>query len=161
MANFNEFGADTTQDVEPYAPVPAGKYLAVITSSENTVTKAETGMYLKLVFQIIEGPHKGTSVFARLNLKNPNETAVRIARAELTSIRRATGVATPKDSVELHNIPIAITLATEISSSDGVTRNVIRKYESAAVLRSTPQQQATANSGGEFDGTTPPWRRNN
>ena len=34
-------------------------------------TKAGTGQYLQLGFQILDGPHKGRKLWARLNLDNP------------------------------------------------------------------------------------------
>ena len=41
-----------------FEPVPAGKYLAVITESEMKPMKSGSGNYLQLTFEIIDGPHK-------------------------------------------------------------------------------------------------------
>jgi hypothetical protein len=70
--------------------------------------KDGTGSYLQLTFEILDGPHKGRLLWARLNLDNPNATAVAIAKAELSAICRAVGVLAPKDSVELHDLPLVI-----------------------------------------------------
>ena len=100
MANLNGFNAATVEPSQDFEPIPAGKYLAVITESEMKPTKNANGQYLQLTFQILDGPYKGRYVWARLNLQNPNPTTVQIARQELSSICRAAGVLQPGDSVD-------------------------------------------------------------
>jgi hypothetical protein len=81
--NFN------ANEVEPsvgFEPIPNGKYQAVIAESGFKSTKSGNGRYLELEFEVIEGEHKGRKLWARLNLENPNSTAVEIARAELSAI---------------------------------------------------------------------------
>ena len=92
MANLNGFNAATVEPSQDFDPIPAGKYLAVITDSEMKPTKSGTGQYLQLSLQILEGPYKGRYVWARLNLHNPNPTTVKIARQELSAICRGCGV---------------------------------------------------------------------
>ena len=60
---------------------------------------------------------KGRNLWARLNLDNPNEIAVKIARAELSALCRAVGVLEPKDSVELHNLPLVISVKRPLAYS--------------------------------------------
>ena len=92
MANLSGFDANRVEPSSDFDPLPAGKYLALITDSEMKPTKAGTGSYLQLTFEIIDGPHKGRKVWARLNLINSNDTTVKIAQAELSAICRAVGV---------------------------------------------------------------------
>src|SRR5262245_42411620 len=98
MADLRGFDANQVEPSSDFEPIPAGKYLAVITGSEMKPTKADTGHFLKLTFQIIDGPYKGRNLWARLNLDNPNAIAVQIAQAELSAICRAVGVLAPHDS---------------------------------------------------------------
>ncbi len=63
-------------------PIPAGKYLAVITESEMNPTSQGQATLLQLTFQIIEGEYQNRLLWARLNLDNPNAVAVQIARAD-------------------------------------------------------------------------------
>lgn len=151
MANLNGFDANAVDPNFAFDPIPAGKYTAVITASEMKPTKKGTGQYLELTFQIIEGEHKGRNLWARLNLDNPDATAVKIARAELSAICRAVGVLAPKDSVELHNLPLVLKVDRKNRKDTGEPTNVIRGYEkkSAAALRPT-----VAASNGK-----PPWQR--
>src|SRR5262245_62104508 len=102
MANLGEFNAHDVQPSVGFDPIPAGKYLAVITDSVLKPTKSGSGNFLELTFQIIEGEHKDRLAWSRLNLENANATAVKMARAELSAICRAVGVMSPKDSTELH-----------------------------------------------------------
>ena len=72
MAELSGFDANQIEPTTDFEPIPAGKYVAVITESEMRPTKAGTGHYLQLTFQVIEGEHKNRLQWARLNLDNPN-----------------------------------------------------------------------------------------
>ena len=70
MANLNGFDAATVDPATDFEPLPAGKYLAVITDSEMKPTKAGTGHYLQMTFQVIDGPFKNRLLWSRLNPAN-------------------------------------------------------------------------------------------
>ena len=106
MAQLNGFNANEVEPRNTFDPIPAGKYLAIIQDSEMKPTKSGNGSYLELVFQVIEDEFKGRLLWSRLNLDNPNELTVKIAQGELSAICRAVGVMQPKDSCELHNLPL-------------------------------------------------------
>ena len=76
MANLNGFNANEVEPSTDFDPVPAGKYLAAIVESKHKPTKAGTGKYLELKFQILEGEYRNRNLWARLNLENPNPEAV-------------------------------------------------------------------------------------
>ena len=65
MANLTGFNANEVEPMADFAPIPAGKYAAVITNSQMKPTKSGNGSYLELTFQIIEGEHKGRLLCAR------------------------------------------------------------------------------------------------
>jgi hypothetical protein len=153
MANLNGFNAQEVDPAVGFDPIPAGRYLAVITETEMKPTKAGSGEYLQLTFQVIEGPHKGRLVWARLNLENKNETTVKIARAELSAICRAVGVMAPKDSVELHNLPLQINVACKKREDTGEITNVIKGYEKK------PSALASGPRPAPPPGGAPPWKR--
>lgn len=150
MADLNGFDARTVEPTADFEPIPAGKYLAVITDSEMKPTKSGTGSYLQLTFTILEGEYKNRVLWARLNLNNPNATAVKIARSELSAICRAVGVMQPKDSVELHNLPLLITVKLKKRQDTGELVNEVKGYAKKEAATGQPQQ-ATDN--------TPPWKR--
>ena len=152
MANLSGFDANEVEPAVGFDPIPAGKYLAVITESEMKPTRSGVGRYLQLTFQVIEGEYKGRLLWARLNLDNPNAMTVKIARAELSAICRAVGVMAPKDSVELHNLPLVITVGQKKRDDNGEFTNVIKGY---AKKGATTQPAASGNG----QGSTPPWKR--
>ena len=143
-----DFNADQIEPTNNFDPIPAGKYLAVIVDSEMKPNRAGTGSYLQLEFEIVEGQYKGRKLWTRLNLDHPNATAVRIARAELASICRAVGVLSPRDSVELHNLPLTIFVRCRKRPDTGEIVNEIKGY--------SPVTATKPASGG-----LPPWRRAN
>jgi hypothetical protein len=154
MADLSGFDANQVEPSSDFEPIPAGTYLAVITDSEMKPTKSGTGSYLQLSFQIIEGPYQNRLLWARLNLDNPNETARKIAQGELSAICRAVGVLTPRDSVELHNLPLVIHVKCKKRADTGEITNEIKGYSK----KESPQPAATA-SPSATNNSTPPWKR--
>jgi len=151
MADLMGFDANQVDPARTFETIPAGNYVAVITESEMTPTKSGTGQYLKLTFQVVEGACKDRLLWARLNLVNPNAAAVQIARAELSAICRAVGVLAPKDSVELHNLPLVVHVRCKKRADTGEITNEIKGYSK----KETPSVP-TASANGS---STPPWQR--
>jgi hypothetical protein len=150
MANLNGFDADNVDPATDFDPLPAGKYLAIITASEMKKTKSGSGHYLELTFQVVEGEYKNRMLWSRLNLDNPNRQTVQIAQGELSAICRAVGVMQPKDSIELHNLPLLVTVKCKKRDDTGDVVNEIRGYAKKEVAPGASQQEAT---------NTPPWAR--
>jgi hypothetical protein len=151
MADLQGFDANQVEPSSSFSPVPAGKYLAVITGSEMKGNKAGTGSYLQLTFEITDGDLKGRLLWARLNLDNPNSTAVKMARAELSAICRAVGVMSPRDSVDLHDLPMVLEVRCKKRTDTGEITNEIKSYTKKEVSVSSAPSAATSNS--------PPWKR--
>jgi hypothetical protein len=147
MATLN-FNAHEVEPSVAFEAVPAGKYIAVIVDSEIKQTKSGNGNYLELTFEITEGEYKGRKVWARLNIDNPNADAVKIARGELSAICRAVNVMTPNDSVDLHNLPLEITVKCKKRDGSDEISNEIKGYAAKATAPSqTPQQSAPWKRG--------------
>ena len=155
MATLN-FNANEVPPAEALDAVPAGKYIAVITESEVKPTKSGSGHFLELTFEIIESELKGRKVWARLNLDNPNAQAVQIARGELSAICHAIGVMQPKDSAELHNLPLEISVRCKKREDSDELSNEIKGY--AKKDSSNPPTAPTAPAPQSKKGT-PPWKR--
>ena len=166
MANLNGFDANTVEPSQSFDPIPTGKYIAAITESELKATKSGAGQYLQLTFDIIDGQYKGRKLWARPNLNNPNSKTVQIARGELSAICRAVGVMQPRDSTELHNLPLSIKVVCKNRKDTGEIVNEIKGYEKkeAALAASTPTSQPTpstpVSASPNYDANTPaPWGR--
>lgn len=158
--NFN------AHDVEPpgdFDPLPEGKYAAMIAASELKQNSRGTGDYLELEFVVVDGPHKGRKVWARLNINNQSATAQEIARGQLSAICRAVNVMTPRDSAELHNLPLSIYVKCVPRTDGNGLTNDIKRFEpldgGAAVAPSAPAPQPapTATAAPVPANGAPPW----
>ena len=156
--DLNGFDASEIEPAATYEPLPADWYKAVITTTEEKPTKAQTGSYLELNMEIIEGSYQGRRVFERLNLKNPNPVAVEIAQRSLSSICRAVGVNNPQNSEELMDKPLMIKLAVKPADGQYGPSNEVKGYEavSGGIAAVAAPVSATASAGG----STPPWKIN-
>lgn len=130
MASFGteQFDATTVDPAVPRSNLPAGDYPVVIVDSEEKPNSKGTGTYLQFTLEVIEGPHKGSKLWSRLNLNNPSDVAVGIARAELSAICRAVGVMKPHDSSDLHNLPFIAKVALKKRADTGELTNEIKGY---------------------------------
>jgi len=131
MANLNGFNATEVEPTSSFEPIPAGKYQAAITESEMKPTKNGSGSYLQMTFTIIEGEFKNRVLWA---------------------ICHAVGVMQPRDSVELHNLPLVITVKLKKREDTGELTNEIKGYEPKAASTGQPQQAPVTSN-------TPPWKR--
>ena len=104
-------------DYEPagsFDPLPAGKYMVVVSSTEMKDAKIkpgqkEAGQYLQVVYDVVDEEFKGRKVFDRFNLVNESEQAVKIANSRLTSLCIACGIMRSlNDTDELKDIPFVL-----------------------------------------------------
>ena len=141
-----------------YDLLPEGWYEALIIDSETKPTKAGTGHYLQLTLEVTEGEHKGRYVWDRLNLDNPNETAVAIAQETLASICHAVGVLEPKETEELHDKPLSVRVAVQPAKGQYNESNVVKGYravETKATRKAAPKAKAAPVALSEPDDTLP------
>lgn len=158
--NLDGFNANEVEPNKPMDLLPPGKYRVVISDSESKQTKAGDGSYLMLTLTVIEGEHEGRKLFDRLNLDNPNPTAVEIAKRTLSAICRAVGVMTPQASSDLHDIPLIAAVKVTPAKGEYEAKNEIKGYESAGVtVPSGKGQAAPAKKPAAADSAAPPWQR--
>lgn len=143
------FNAEEHEPIGDFTPLPAGWYRVVITESEVKPTKAQTGEYVQLRMEVIEGEHSGRIIFDRLNLENPSEKAVEFARRKLAGICRAVNVPRPRTTAELHDKPFAVKVKIRAGEGDYGPSN-------------EPVEYAGKVPGGQVakaDDAAPPWKR--
>lgn len=155
MADLRGFDASQVEPSAALEPIPSGKYVAVISESEMKATKNNTGKYLELTFQVIEGQYKNRLLWARLNLENNNSQAVQIARAELSAICRAVGVLAPNDSVDVHNLPLVVQVKCSKRDDTGELGNEIKGYSK----KEAPAPGNAASTTAASTNRAPPWKR--
>lgn len=154
MAHLNGFDANEVEPNSNFDPIPAGKYLAIIVVTEMKPTRNGKGEYLQLELDILDGPHKGRKIWDRLVIKHPSEQTVKIARGTLSSICRAVGVMAPRDSAELHNLPLVVSVGLKKRDDTGELTNVVKGYAKRD-SGSGPASGPAANA----PGSNPPWAR--
>lgn len=166
MAAFDDFDATTVDPKKAFEPIPSGWYPCVITDSEEKQTASGAGTYHQFTIEVIDGPCKGRKTWARLNLKNPSDQAVSIARAELSAICHAVGVMKPKDSVDLHNLPMMVHIVVQKRKDTGELTNQVKDYKpkdfKPPVGGSPSRPPATGtppSPSGQTTPTSPPWKR--
>ncbi|MEK9896210.1 MAG: DUF669 domain-containing protein [Burkholderiaceae bacterium] len=161
MTSF-AFDVTSAPDLAPapskYGPIPAGDYKAMITDSEMKPTRAGTGQYLQLVWEITEGQHTDRKIWDRLNLVNPNPTAVDIAKRDLASIMRAVGLDKIDDTEQLHYKEVMITVTVRKGDNGYEDSNEIKAYAPAG--RSAPAAPAAVATPAAAPASVPgkkPW----
>lgn len=152
MASLTGFDASKVEPTKAFTPLPAGAYKVAITTSENKLNSKQNGTYLALELTVLDGEHKGRKLYENLNLKNPSQQAVEIARGTLSAICRAVNVLTPNDSAELHGKPMVAKVALEKRKDNGEMTNRVKAYKSLAEAAAEPVAAAATAAA-----TEAPW----
>lgn len=151
------FNARTVAPAAEFGAIPAGEYLVSIVKSSVENTKAGDGQYLKLVFSVLEGLHKGAQVFDMLNLVNRNTDTVDIAQRKLSAICHAVGIMDVTQSEQLHDKPIRIKVSYEPAKGEYGENNRVKAYKAATAKSSSSPARA-----GELlpaAGKVQPWKK--
>lgn len=153
------FNANEYDELDDFEPMPKGEYLATGIESEMKETKKGDGHYLQITWEVIEGEYQGRKLWSRLNLDNPNQTAVDIAKRELASICRATGVYSPRDSDELLDKPIVLKVKVRKRQDTGDLSNEIAGYMAAAgnSQQQSPSRRGNQGASQQKSAEKPPW----
>lgn len=126
-------------------PIPAGKYIGAIVESDIVGNKSNTGNILKLVWEVLDGQHKGRKVWSNLNIMHQNQTAQEIAQRELKSICDAVGFTSDlDDSAQLHNRPCVIAVKVTPAKDGYDAKNEISGY--SPVSQQPPAFRAPAQA---------------
>lgn len=140
MSNLSGFNAHAVPE-STYGAMPPGLYAVMATESEVKATKAGTGQYLQFVLDVLDEKYNKKKLWVRLNLWNPNQTAVTIAQQELAQMCIAVGIPAPEDSSELLNIPFIVRLGVS-KDANGGEENKILKYLSTSAAQELAEKEA-------------------
>ena len=146
--------ADLPPATGDYSVIPEGTYPAVVKSATVETTKAGTGQYVKVRFDITGDKHAGRVVFTNLNIRNPNPKAEEIGRAQLGELARALGLATVTDTDQLIGGQCQIKLTVRTSEAYG-EQNEVKGYKSlAGSPPPAPPKTTTVTAS-----SAPPWAK--
>lgn len=114
------FDARTVQPAMTLEPVPGGWYKVIIRKSNIKPTQKGDGGFLELQCEVVEGQHANRILYWNLNLFNPSEAAVEIARKTLSAICHVIGRFDVQDqqiqdsaTPMLHNVPFFVLVNVE------------------------------------------------
>ena len=150
--DLNDIPVSEKRDFEP---VPAGWYTVAIAGAELRDTKAGTGKYISVRFDITGPEHQGRVVFTNLNTRNPNPKAEEIGRQQLGEIMRAIGVQKLEDTDELigGNLSIKVTVKNDPTYGPG---NEVKGFK-AVDGSAPPIAAAPAAAAPAAPSAAPPW----
>lgn len=163
-----------TSDYEPYSGsrkiLPRGDYIMLITNDEYRQNKKNTGSGYLIDWQICEGQYAGTELKSWLNYDHQNQTTEKIGRGELRAITDACGVLNPRDTCQLYNIPMLVTLEVEYKVDPDTgqqipDKNTFEKYKrlgdaTTTTPNNSPPQQTPPVTAYENETGAQPWDNN-
>ncbi|QBQ71146.1 multimodular transpeptidase-transglycosylase [Shewanella phage S0112] len=152
-----DFNASSVPPQTPFELLPTDWYTVSIDESEIKPTAAETGHYLQLRLNVMEGEYVNRKVFCRLNIDNPNQTAQDIAFAQLSAICHATGVINCEESEQLHGKPFMARVVLRPPKGDFDATNEVKGFKACEDGAGASQGSASKATGGD----TPAWMKKN
>jgi hypothetical protein len=156
MAQLNQpfVEAELPKSERNFEPLPAGWYTATIGGAEVKATKAGTGEYIAVRYDITGPSHQGRVVFGNLNIKNANPTAEAIGYQQMGELMRAIGLPRIDDTDQLVGGQLQVKLDVRKSEQYGDS-NDVKAFKSLsggampiAAASAAPKAPAKA---------TPPW----
>jgi hypothetical protein len=158
--NVNDLPVGNTGNFEP---LPAGWYSCTISQAELKDTKAGTGQYIKLRYDITGPTHQGRVVFGNLNIKNANPKAEEIGRQQLGDIMRAIGLAKVTDTDQLIGGQIGIKLEVKQDAQYGASNEVkgFKSVTGSAAPATTPFKPSASAPAAQAASSkaAPPWAK--
>ena len=139
-----------------FAPLPDGWYSATVASAELKQTKAGTGSYIAVRYDITGPTHQGRVVFGNLNISNPNPKAEEIGRQQLGDLMRAIGLESVQDTDQLTGGRCQIKLVTRKSEGYDPS-NDIRSWK--AESGSSMPAPSAAPATDAAPSSAPPWAK--
>lgn len=142
------FVSEEAEDMS-FDPLPVAEYTAQITKAEVKTTTAGTGEYISCQWTVLDAEdpkYVGRIVFQNLNIVNPSEMAVKIAKSQLKQITKAMGIAELVDTDELLGNPVKITLKIRPAKDGYDASNDVHK------VKALSDEGEGTDGGGD-----PPW----
>lgn len=139
VINVNE----VPEDDRNFEPIPAGVYTLQVIESRVEFTKTGSGQMLTLTLEVIGGQFAGRRIWDRLNIRNENADAQRIAIRALADLCGQLNIPQLQDSEQLHFKPFKgrVTVQPDKTGQYG-PQNRVRYNVTAQNAGQQPQQQA-------------------
>lgn len=168
MANFGmEFDVeDLPEGNGNFEPLPPGWYSATITRADLMCTKAGTGKFIKVRYDITGPTHEGRVVFGNINIENQNPIAEEIGRQNLGDLMRAAGLKKVRDTDQLIGANMKIKLSVKPAQDGYDAGNEVKGWKAldggtmgAAMGSPKPAAAKSERTAPASGGANPPWRK--
>jgi len=162
MANLGQsFNAnDIPQSENNFEPIPAGWYEVSINTAELKETKAGTGEYIALRYDVLGPAHQGRVIFGNLNIRNPNSKAQDIGIQQLGELMRAIGLPSVEDTDQLVGGHLEVKVKIREASGGYDASNDVSGFKAVkggAVPMAT--KKAAKSEDAPVAAGTPPWAK--
>jgi len=152
--------AELPQSDRNYDPIPEGWYDVEIKGAELRTTKAGTGQYIAVRYDVTGPTHGGRVIYGNLNVSNPNPKAEEIGRQQLGELMRAIGLGVVQDTDQLIggrlSIKVSIRKSEQYGDSNDVKGFKALAGGAAPAAPSAPAPQPAA-APAPAAATAPPW----
>ena len=157
MAQLNQafVESELPKSERNFEPLPAGWYTATIGGAEVKATKAGTGEYIAIRYDITGPSHQGRVVFGNLNIKNANPTAEAIGYQQMGELMRAIGLARVDDTDQFVGGQLQVKLDVRKSEQYGDS-NDVKGFKS---LSGGAMPMAAASAPKAAAKASPPWQK--
>ncbi|QDU87918.1 hypothetical protein Pla175_12850 [Pirellulimonas nuda] len=149
MAKLNGFDPTKVAPLPDRSPLPAGSHGVTIKDSYTKPNSKGSGSLLVLAYLVTKGEYAGREVRSWLNIDHPSETAMRLARSELSAICNALCLRSLHDTEVLHGRQLTITVRVKKRADTGELLNEVCGY--------APAEAASADATKGDD--APPWSK--
>ena len=119
------------RDGDDYAPIPGGRYQAVIEKVEVRPTKDGTGRRLILRHKVLGPTHARRVIFVGLNVHNKNPKAQEIARRQLAQLLTAVDMVGERDMSRLVGVEVDCDIVIRPASGDYAASNDVKRWHPA------------------------------
>ena len=137
-----------------FEPIPAGWYSC---SAEIKDTKAGTGQYIAIRYNITGPTHEGRVIFGNINFRNPNPKAQEIGIQQLGDIMRGIGLASLEDTDQLVGGQLEIKVKISPPNNGYEASNDVSGFKAlkgGSAPMAVPAQTASSTAA-----APPPWAK--
>lgn len=154
-----EFSIDTLpKGSNNFEALPPAIYEATITQAELKDTKAGTGQYIKIRYDIVGPTHQGRVIFGNFNIKNPNPKAEEIGRQQLGEMMTAIGISKVNNTDQLIGARLKIKLVVRSSEEYG-EQNDIKGWSSVSGASIPKISETSESTTAATSKASPPWAK--
>lgn len=140
-----------------FDPLPAGQYAACCIEAEAKDTKAGTGQYIRLTWEVLDEPYAGRRIWQNLNVRNPNPTAQEIGMKQLGEVCRAMGLVQIQDTDEFIGGNAILKLKIRKSEEYGDSNDVLSVRAMEGSAAPAPAAASPGKKAPAAKSATPPW----